>query len=140
MAYLIFNGNDLYKIASSDEKVHMNIEDVYYNVKTVSDSDFDNVRKNKKSAKLSGDSVVYEDIVTLFINEESLQKHINEIVAQLEIFLESNPDNPMYSGLETYKNVLLSQDLSSITYPLNKTWEEYCVENSITYYSPLQIP
>jgi hypothetical protein len=125
MAYLIFNGNDLYKIASSDEKVHMNIEDVYYNVKTVSDSDFDNVRKNKKSAKLSGDSVVYEDIVTLFINEESLQKHINEIVAQLEIFLESNPDNPMYSGLETYKNVLLSQDLSSITYPLNKTWEEY---------------
>jgi len=140
MAYLIFNGNNLYKIATSDDKAHLNIEDSFYNVKTVSDSDFNNVKQNKKSVKLSSDTVVYEDLSFNFTAQENLQSYINEVITHLEYFLQNNSSNSMYSVLETYRDLLQSVDISSISYPLSKSWEEYCVENSITYYNPLQIP
>ena len=33
-----------------------------------------------------------------------------------------------------------SFDVSSISFPLNKSWEKHCEENSITYVHPLQLP
>jgi len=140
MAYFIFNNNDMYKIASSEDKPYLNIEDRFYTIKTVSDSDFNNVRQNKKEAKLSGDTIVYQDENRHFETEENLKHYIGQVIFNIECFLQSNKDHAKYNNFETYRDFLQSFDTSSITYPLNKSWEEYCEDNSITYYNTLQIP
>jgi len=54
--------------------------------------------------------------------------------------LNNNNGNAMESQVQTYLNTLNSFDTSTITYPLESTWEKYCVDNSITFLHPLQIP
>ena len=69
-----------------------------------------------------------------------LRSELDGIVAVCNSFLESNSGHAWYSSIETYRNYCRDFDESSITYPLTKSWEKYCEDNSTTYYHPLQIP
>ena len=70
-----------------------------------------------------------------------LQEHHENLIQSFEAFLTpSNSSKSLYSSINDYNNYLKNFDYDSLTYPLNKTWEQYCNDNSINYINPLQIP
>ena len=130
MAYFIFNNNSLFRIAANDaHKNSLNINESDYVIKDVSDQDFNKVRLNKKTAKLVNDDIVLQDILVSSINEEELNQNIQLVSDEINRFSINNENNALHNF-----------DSSSVTYPFSKTWEEYCVDNSITFFHPLQIP
>lgn len=141
MAYLIFNNNnDLVKIAANDsDRDSQNLILTQHSVVSVSDSDFLKVRTGASFASYDGTNATITEAENYF-NEESLKKYFENVVSLLNSFLSENMDNSLYDDMNNYKNYLLSFDTSSVTLPLNKSWEEYCNENSIVFYHPLQIP
>ena len=68
------------------------------------------------------------------------EKEIQDRVIAITHFLTNNESHPWHDAISEYKTALEAIDSSSITYPYKKTIEQYCEENSITYYHPLQIP
>ena len=138
MAYLIFNNsNDLVKIAANDsDRDSQNIVLSDHTVENVSDSDFLKIRTGVLIATYNGTNVTTTEFVVG--SESNLQKILNDRIKLLSPFIENNLNNPLYNSLNSYKEYLENFNISSITLPLNKTWEEYCNENSITFYHPLQ--
>ena len=141
MAYLIFNNdNNIVKIASSDlDRDSQNIVLADHTVRDVSDSDFLKV-KTGAYVTYDGTNVTITEIENSFSDEESLKVYLKNVVSTLTRFLSENNDNSLYIDLNNYKEYLETFDTSSVTFPLNKSWEKYCNENSITFYHPLQIP
>ena len=143
MAKAYFNTEGfITQIATDSDANNLNINKSDYVEKTLSDEDFSAVRQGLKKISLSGDTVnLVEDNYT-FPDQTTLSNYINKVVIPaLDQFLESNEEHPMWTAINNYKFQISEQiDLSTITYPLNSTWEEYCEDNSITYYHPLQIP
>lgn len=141
MAYFIFNNNSLFKISSNDtDRSNLNIIEDDYIIKNVSDENFNDVKLHKKTATLVNDSVVITDMSNSFLNQKQLEHYFKNIISAIDSFLGSNENHPMFNDIETYKSTLEVFDTSSITYPYDKSWEEYCNDNSITFISPLQIP
>ena len=62
------------------------------------------------------------------------------IIEEIKNFLDKNPSNGFYTRCNNYLNYLETLDYSSISFPIDKSWENYCEENSIPYLHPLQIP
>ena len=58
----------------------------------------------------------------------------------------NNSSNAMYNDLKTYKEFCENFNATDydgntiMTFPYNKSWEEYCNDNSITFFHTLQIP
>jgi len=143
MAYLIFNNqNQLSKIAANDlERDSQNLILSDYSVVTVSDADFLKVKTGVVLTSYDGSNVSLTDHSDIIITDENMLKSIiQSILNSLEQFLKGNQDNSLYNSVNDYKSTLENFDTSSVTFPLNKTWEQYCNENSITFYNPLQIP
>ena len=142
MAKAYFNNNgNIVQIATDTDAANLNINKTDYTEKTISDSDFSAVRQGTKKISLSGDTVNLVDESYSFPDQTALSNYIKKvIVPKLDAFLGSNEGHSMYDGISTYKQITEQRDLSTITYPLNSTWEKYCEDNSITYYNPLQIP
>ena len=46
----------------------------------------------------------------------------------------------MYDSVKNYYEYLQNLDYSTITYPINYSWEKYCNDNGISFFHPLQIP
>jgi hypothetical protein len=143
MAYFIFYSDNLISIAANEnDKNSLPIAPIY-TVKEVSDSDFLKVKKNAATASLSGDNVVVTDYESKGFEEEShLQSHHEMIITQINYFLNGtgNESKSLYDAITNYKTFLEGFDTSTMTYPMTKTWEEHCEDNSIAYVSPLQIP
>lgn len=143
MAYLIFNEqNQLLKIAANDsERDSQNLILSDHSVVSISDSDFLKVRTGVAVVSYNGSNVTFTDISDSSIADENTLKFIlKQNIKIIEDFLNGNQDNSLYNSVKDYKSTLENFDTSSVTFPLNKTWEQYCNENSITFYHPLQIP
>ena len=144
MAYIIRNGNILTKIAKDDtDKNEQNLSPDIYSSINISDSDFKKIQTSRALVTIDGDNVTINDVAsTTFEDSNALTSDINLRKYLLKQFLDisSNSSKAIYSVAQTYYNTLDAFDISTITFPLNKTWEEYCEENSITYLHPLQIP
>ena len=151
MAYIIRNGNILTKIAKDDtDKNEQNLSPDIYSSINISDSDFLKLKTSKAAAVIDGDNVTFTDVDSgSFADQAALESYINECVLKpLNMFLNESSNNTkdIYATALSYRNELVAQgsdhdiDFASITFPLNKRWEEYCEENSITYIHPLQIP
>lgn len=145
MAYFIFENNNLFKIAANDaDKNSLNLSPTAV-VKTVSDTDFEEVRQQiKHVSSFDGTNISYDVFGTTgesgIINEDVLKANHKGVLDIINAFLKNNPSNSMYSAVNDYKNYLESFDYSSITYPIIVSWEKYCSDNSITFFHPLQIP
>tara|TARA_B100001939_G_scaffold303030_1_gene280501 strand:+ start:205 stop:678 length:474 start_codon:yes stop_codon:yes gene_type:complete len=157
MAYFIFNNDGLIEGIAADDtaKSKLNIDESKLDVRTVSDADYNKVRKGLAlTVKVVNNAVVIDtrtdktefapdvsnDNYTIKTQGE-LDGYIKNVIQVCKDFLNANADHSMYSDILNYKNYLESFDTSSLTYPLSETtWEEYCDNNSITYYHPLQIP
>ena len=143
MAYLIFNHrNNLVKIAANDsDRDSQNIVLSNHSVVNVSDDDFLRVKTNVVEVSYDGTNVTYTDVTDNYFSDENvLQSYLNDIKQSISSFLDVNRDHSLHDSLMAYYSDLDHFDMSSISFPMDKTWEQYCNENSITFYHPLQIP
>tara|TARA_R110000823_G_scaffold143901_1_gene274150 strand:+ start:329 stop:760 length:432 start_codon:yes stop_codon:yes gene_type:complete len=143
MTYLIFNSdNNIVKIASNNsDRDSQNMVLSNHSVVSVSDADFLKVRTNVAIATYDGTDVTITDLSDNFIESENDLKLIfKDIINIILNFSQNNQDNLLYNSLNNYKEYLENFDTSSLTFPVDKSWEHYCNENSITFYHPLQIP
>jgi len=147
MAYAILTKDpsihNIYRIAEDeDEKNSLNIFENDYRVIEISEADFTSLQQvTKRLSTSTADSITLEPISggTEMI-ESDLKKVHKEIIKAINRFLKNNSNNPQYSFWNTYKSTLENFDYSTITFPLTKSWEQYCTDNSISHKSPLQIP
>lgn len=143
MASLFFTSDGiggLYRISTDEDKASMGINEANYTVKQISNSDFQLIKNNTKYAELHGDTVSYTDKVVDFEDANALRSYLNQIKSELNSSIEGRPSNPMVTALSSYKDYIDTFDVNSLTYPLGKSWEKYCEDNSITYFNTLQIP
>tara|TARA_R110000803_G_scaffold210796_1_gene283787 strand:+ start:720 stop:1151 length:432 start_codon:yes stop_codon:yes gene_type:complete len=143
MAYLV-NKDGYFKIALNEiQKNDLNFNSTAV-THTISDADFNQIRKNKSYVTIVDGVVevnVFETTEFFRENEEELKHDHQNLKKILKDFLDNNPSSKeLYSQAQTYYDTLNNLDYSTITFPLNKTWEDYCEENSIQYLHYLQIP
>lgn len=144
MAYLIVNDqNGLYKIAENDtDKNNLNCTFPPYITIDISDADFLKVKQDIVDINISDGSATFTNRTdsNLSKTEEDVKAYHEMLIKYFTTFLRHNPSNPFYTPCQNYCNYLETLDYSNITFPMNKNWEHYCEENSITYFHPLQIP
>lgn len=145
MAYIIHINDDIYKIASNDtERDEVSAAIPPYVATEISDSDFSKIKKNIAVVSISGGTVSITDLDTssiIFQDEDELKGYIETLKPLMQSFIQKdNESKSLYSTINSYLTTLNTHDYSSITYPLNNTWEKYCEDNSIDYINTLQIP
>ena len=144
MAYLIFdNLNGLVKIAANDsDKDNLNLDLSLYSVVSVSDEDFTKVKNNVVEPTYDGTSVSYSEDEIYSIDQQNLEMIIDDYKKVIKAFLDvpSNEEKSNYSAIKSYYDYLNELDFSSLSYPIESSWESYCQDNSISYFNPLQIP
>jgi hypothetical protein len=142
MGQFIFNNfNQLIAIAANDNdknSLNVNLDDCI--ITTPTDDDFNKIRFGGYWLEKDGDNITYHDPIVSYTDQESLNVWISEVKNKCQQMLNNNNGNAMESQVQTYLKTLNSFDTSTITYPLESTWEKYCVDNSITFLHPLQIP
>ena len=164
MAYFILNPNEtdytnIFRIAADDTaKNNLNLDSQNI-VVDVSDSDFNQFKVNmKKVSSWDGSNYTFVDALptdeptpptnpggespAFYSDAAQVTGYINSVLEVLNAFIGEpvNASNPMFSSIESYKNYLTSFDTSTLSFPMNISWEKYCEDNGISYYHPLQIP
>lgn len=143
MAYAIATDNNVYNIAANLlEKDDLNVSYDIYNAIEISDEDFLKVKKNLAKITISGDTATITNLEgPFFLDEEALKNYIDIVLDKINLFIAAgNTEKILYSDINEYKNYLDNLNLSTITFPLDSTWEQYCEDNEITYFHTLQIP
>ena len=145
MAYVISVNNNLFKIAANEQdKNDLNIFFPPAVAIDITDANFAKVKNNTAIITVSGDTTTITDVDTsgAFPTQDQLENYVNSVKQIIKYFIanSSNLSKTNGSAINDYYNTLDSFDFSTITFPLNKSWEEYCEDNSITYFHCLQIP
>jgi hypothetical protein len=146
MAYFIFtlNAEDLegaiYKIAESQEDLNnLNITQSSYKIIEDSLNNFNLVKfGNKYIEKYNNNTITYRDINSRFEKKEDLQQYVDNFKTQIKQFLDNNTNHSFYNKWINYYNQL--NDLDNITYPLNKSLEQYFNDLGQPSLHPLQLP
>lgn len=156
MAIFIFNKNsfDLYRIAENQNVMdqNKNFIDSDYDLVTINQEDFDNIRLCKKIINKVGDTFTLEDNSATFNKHAVMQENINTIVSVIDSYLATNSHKPMASDIITYKNyvqtidpsILITEENTSVTpiitgIPLNMSVEEYVENQGIKAINLLQL-
>jgi hypothetical protein len=148
MSYFIFTKNSdgiegtIYKICENQFDLDsLNIQKDSY--KIIEDSQFNfNLLKhgNKFPIKYNNNIITYVDQTFLFMNKEQLKIYVYNFKNQIKQFTDNNPNHSSFSLWNNYYNQLNNLNLDNITYPLNKSLEQYFSDLSQTSLNPLQIP
>ena len=146
MAYFIFNkyegSGNLYKIQENlSDLNNTNINQNDYKIIEDTQENFNFVKYGLKYVSCQNNTLIFENsVLTPFKNKEELQENIKSLVYQINQFLDWNTSHPFYNRWSTYKNQLNNLNLNSITYPLNKTLEQYLNDVGQPSYNILQLP
>ena len=144
MAYLIVDeSNNLYKIAANDtDRDSQNCSMPPYSTIDISDADFAKVKQDQVSITISNGSATFTDEPGHgYVRQLDLNNYHNNLKKQLKQFITNNDSsNSLHTQCSNYYNSLDTFDYSTITFPLESSWEKYCEDNSISYVHPLQIP
>ena len=141
MAYVIYcedkNPSQFSRIAANvterDQHLHGTMQH-----HEISESDFNDLKNNIKFASgWDGTNITYTNTEQIE-NQEDLQSYLNNLIKSIEYLLKFNYDMPT-NHWQTYLDYLKTVDVSTIPLPI-ASWEKYCSDNSITYYSLLQKP
>jgi hypothetical protein len=156
MAYFIFStDNSIVRIAANDtdrDDLNLNLPD--YNIVSVTDDQFNSVISNEKNITYDGTTLTLSsrteevgDIdpeigpaTSVSFNQTELEHSVGQIKTALKNFLDNNSGHIKFTELQNYYNYLDTLDMSTLTFPLDKYWEQYCIDNSIAFVHPLQIP
>ena len=148
MSYFIFLKNldnvegTLYKISENQSDLNnLNVIQSAYKIIEDSQSNFNLVKYgNKLPIKYNNNLITYVDQTFSFKNIIELQNYINNFKEQIKQFTENNPNHPLFDLWNNYLNQLNNLKLDSITYPLNKSLEQYFNDLGQPSYSILQVP
>jgi hypothetical protein len=148
MAYFIFSKNSenvegsLYKIAENQNDLNsLNIDQLNYKIIEDTQDNFNSVKLNTKCVvKYNNDSISYENLYIIFKDKEVLNNYINDFKDIIKQFTDSNPNHLFYNQWNNYYNQLNNLNLDNITYPLNKSLEQYFNDLGQTSLNILQLP
>jgi hypothetical protein len=148
MSYFIFAKNldniegTLYRIAENQFDLdNLNISKPCYKIIEDLQNNFDLVKYgNKVIVKYNNNTITYIDQTSLIENKKELQSYIDNFKEQIKRFTDSNLNHPLFNRWNDYYNQLSSLNLDSITYPLNKSLEQYFKDQGQTSLNPLQVP
>ena len=148
MAYFVFLKNfdnitgSLYRIAENQFDLNnLNINPSDYKIIEDSETNFNFVKfGNKIIDKYNNNEITYIDTNIIFEKKDNLQFYVNELKKTIKLFLDNNINHSSFNVWNAYYNQLNSLNLDSITYPLNKSLEQYFNDLGQPSYSILQIP
>ena len=148
MAYFIFTKNlddvegTLYRIAENQSDLNnLNITQSNYKIIEDSQLNFDSVKYGNKTAiKYDNNNITYIDNISLFTEKKLLQKHIDDFKNIIKQFTDNNKNHPLLNLWSNYINQLDSLNLDNITYPLNKSLEQYFKDQNKESLNALQLP
>jgi hypothetical protein len=148
MAFFIFNKNqgdqsgNLYRIAENQSDLNnLNILQGDYKIIEDSQNNFNDVKLNNKIINgYNNETISYENINTLYNNKDLLNSHIKNTKKSIKDFLDSNINHPLFNQWNNYYNQLNNLNLDNITYPLNKSLEQYFNDLGQPSFNILQLP
>jgi hypothetical protein len=148
MSFFIFLKNmdnidaTLCKVAENQSDLNnLNISQTDY--KIIEDSQFNfNLIKfgNKNPIKYNSNTITYIDQTISFITKESLSIYVNQFKNTIKKFTDNNPNHPLFNTWNNYYSQLNNLNLDSITYPLNKSLEQYFNDLGQPSLHVLQLP
>ena len=144
MAYIITsdeiktNVSGIARDASARDNMEMSLQCVAHEI---GEAEFINLKNNtKRVSDHDGTNFVYVDMATEFVEENNLKTYLGIKSKAIAQIIEKYPDHPDMTIWTTYKNLIDNYDTSTITFPLNTSWEKYCEDNSIDYFHLLELP
>jgi hypothetical protein len=164
MSYFIFTKNtenvegSLYKIAENQFDLdNLNIDKNSYTILEDSQFNFDLVKYNSKAIlKYNNNIITYVDFQIVFEDDiiintkgekivnytakQFLKDYIEKVKNPIKQFLNNNNNHVLFSKWNNYYNQLDSLNLDTITYPLNKSLEQYFKDENKPSLNILQIP
>jgi len=148
MSYFIFIkdldniDNTIYRIADTQTDLeNLNLNQSYYKIIVDSQDNFNAVKLIKKQAlKYNQDTITFIDVEVNFQDKIDLNKYILMLKQSIKDFLDNNPNHPIYEQWNNYYNQLNNLNLDSITYPLNKSLQQYFNDLGQPSLNPLQLP
>jgi hypothetical protein len=155
MAYYIFIKNldniegSIYRIAENNSDLNnLNINQSDYKIIENNIQDFNDIKFFKKMPiKYINNDITFIDYEkpplndgNYFLNKTQLQQYITNFCNQIKQFLNNNSNHPLFSIWNNYYIQLNSLNLDIITFPLNKSLEQYFNDLGQTSLNPLQLP
>ena len=148
MAFFIFSKDldnvegTIYKIAENQSDLdNLNIDQSNYKIIEDSQSNFNLVKlENKTISKYNNNVITYIDKNTTYENKADLKIDIDAIQQQIKQFTDNNPNHPLFNRWSNYLTQLNNLNLDLITYPLNKSLEQYLSDLGQPSYNILQLP
>jgi hypothetical protein len=150
MAYFIFQKNldnvtgTIYRIAENFSDLnYLNIIQSDYKIIEDSQTNFNLVKYGTKYVlKYNNDIITYgiEETETFFSAKENLKNYIFNNKKIIEGFLDNNKNHPLFNQWNNYLNQLNNLNLDLITYPLNKSLEQYFNDLGQPSFNILQLP
>jgi hypothetical protein len=164
MSYFIFTKDTdnieatIYKIAENEFDLNnLNINKESYKIIEDSQENFNLVKYgNKFPLKYVDNTIVYKTTEISFLDnvfidkngeqiisktaKELLKKYIEDYKIIIKQFLNNNPNHNLFSRWNSYYDQLNNFNLDSVTYPLNKSLEQYLNDVGQLSLSPLQLP
>jgi hypothetical protein len=164
MAYFIFTKNSeniegtIYKIGENESDLNnLNINKEHYKIIEDLQSNFDLVKYgNRYPLKYINNTVVYntteinfaDHVITnkngeqiiIKLAKEFLREYIENYKIKIKQFLDNNKNHPLFNRWNNYYNQINNLNLDSITYPLNKSLEQYFNDLGQPSYNILQLP
>ena len=150
MAYFVFGknldniNNTIYRIAENENDLNnLNITQDVYKIIEDSQSNFNLVKfMNKFPEKYVGNTITYIDQIPsiAFPSKKELQAYVNNVKENIKQFTNNNPNHPLFDRWNNYYNQLNTLNLDTVSYPLNKSLEQYFNDLGQTSLNPLQIP
>jgi len=153
MAYLIFSKENkgLYKIFEDDNELNNSTVDKnLYEVKTVTNTDFNDVQYNIKGPELDNQNnityTIYSTIPNFGIQSET--QLLNCFYVRLRCidnFLTNNKNHPDYIKWQNFYNTLRKYIdnkslLNNIIYPINLSFEQFLQSKGESILNILQLP
>jgi hypothetical protein len=132
----------LYKIAENQNDLNnLNINQSDYKIIEDTQENFNTVKYQTKAVdKYNNNEIFYVNNSIKFVDKQKLQEYVIILSTQIQIFLDSNSNHPLYNQWNNYKNQLNNLNLNNITYPLNKSLEQYFNDLGQPSFSILQLP
>ncbi len=147
MSYFIYqkNNNDsegnLYRIAENEFDLNnLNIMLLEYKIIQNTQENFNAVKFGTKFPVEYNNTITFLDQTLSFKNKEGLQNQVNNLKKQIKEFTNNNLNHPLYNRWNSYYDQLNNLNLDSITYPFNKSLEQYFNDLGQPSYNILQLP
>jgi hypothetical protein len=148
MAFYIFQKNSdniegaIIKVAENEYYLNLlNIIKSDYKIIEDNQTDFNLIKLNNIFPKKYDQNLItFEDLTHSFNNKNNLKSHIENISIILKYYLNNNENHELFNLWNDYYNQLNSLKLDNITYPLNKSLEQYLNDLGQPSYNILQLP